>query len=437
MKKRALFGWVGFLCIVTMSVLVLQASSNVAVSSKAMLGASTAAPNLAVNLAKEMKREHWWTFKTKPYKFRFKGLVKKQLYKRHKKLFRKNGVVVPDTFDLRPKLSMIENQGNCGSCWCFSLTAYLRDVWVLAGKDPGRLSQQYCVDCAPGYGCNGGYFDGADAFKKPKGSPSWNSYPYVAKTQRCKSSTPTASIRDWHMVGGNNVPTSLEIEQAVLAYGPLSITVAAGAGPWEGYDGGGVYNACTRGSTDHMINIVGWNNRGCKHRADGSLDPACKATWIVRNSWGIDWGENGYMETLQTDSSGRKCNNVAEEASFFEIDAPVPPAPAPVPTGLVLVAAESSIQAIWASVNFPYLIAIAEGTSVDCKGGTKATENSFIFENLKSGTQYAVGICTTNGSDVSGQATAVATTLTPAQPGWLAKFFQFVWALLFAWWWPF
>lgn len=223
-------------------------------------------------------------------------------------------VDLPNTYVL-PKLSPVENQGSCGSCWAFSLTATLRDTWLNNWKDPGRLSQQYLVDCNKnGYGCQGGYFDAADSLVKPQGAPAWEAYPYVAYDQSCQDAKPVSSIASWHMLK----PTTYEIEYVLSQYHrPVSITVAAGAGPWSSYSGG-VYNACSWGGTDHMITIVGYDNEGEKIGKDGSL-PAGKGIWTVRNSWGTSWGEQGFMRTKMTDSNGNLCNSVAEQAAYFDL----------------------------------------------------------------------------------------------------------------------
>ncbi len=220
---------------------------------------------------------------------------------------------IPAEYDLRNKITQIEDQGQCGSCWAFSLTATLRDVWTLYGKDPGRLSQQYLVDCGHELGCNGGTFDAATYFVTPKGAPSWDSYPYVARTQRCKASTPTAGIIGWHYVGSeSSVPTVKQIQQAILSSGPVSVTVGAD-NAFAQYESG-IYNACSNQQVNHMVNIVGWSDTG--------------KYWIMRNSWGPKWGENGWMRIAYTGRTGRPCNNIGNQAAFYTInDKPLPPVP--------------------------------------------------------------------------------------------------------------
>jgi hypothetical protein len=256
------------------------------------------------------------------------------------------GLVIPNAFDLRTalgtNLSPIEDQGQCGSCWAFSLTATSRDGYVANNVDPGRLSQQYLVDCASNsYGCNGGFFDSADFISENgqglSGSPSWNAYPYTAMTGACRASNSmnVSSIRSWSMLGSPTAGPSIWDIQSYMtdAYKPVSITVAAGAGDWSYYSGG-IYNGCVpNAQTDHMINIVGWDNEGAQFDSNGNL-PAGKGIWILRNSWGTEWGENGWMRMKMTDANGNRCNSVAQNAAgfYFEQDSISTTTPAPTTT---------------------------------------------------------------------------------------------------------
>lgn len=228
---------------------------------------------------------------------------------------------MPNRVDLRAVghgLSQIENQGQAGTCWAHSLTASLRDTWLLNGTDPGRISMQYLVDAAAplGEGCDGGDFDAAKYFFWPKGAPTWASYPYSDKKcdGKLKKSLPKAGIANLVMIAPSHYNMMYVLH---VLKRPLSVVVAAGTGLWESYDGG-VYNACRVGGIDHMINMVGLDMEGASFDSNGNL-PHGKGIGILRNSWGPEWGEAGWMNTKLTDSKGRACNGIAVEAGYFEM----------------------------------------------------------------------------------------------------------------------
>jgi C1A family cysteine protease len=252
------------------------------------------------------------------------GLKRKGSFNAVYKSFKNSKEFIPNTYDLRPSLTQIENQGSCGSCWAFSLTATHRDGHALSGRDPGRLSQEWMVQHSPeSAGCQGGYFDSANDFVSPKGQPLWEACPYKNGAGKCAADLPiAASITKWYMLGEkDSSPTTKDIQAYMVTFGkPVSIDVAAGAGSWMSYKSG-IYNACKSGQVDHMINIVGWDNEGAAFDKNGNLPPG-KGVWILRNSWGTSWGENGYMRSRMTDAKGKRCNAVAEDAAAFEFAQP-------------------------------------------------------------------------------------------------------------------
>jgi len=249
-----------------------------------------------------------------------KGFIRKDLPNAAWKSFKDVKVRIPATMDLRPKLTQIENQGSCGSCWSFSLTATHRDGHTLAGNDPGRLSQEWLVEHSTyAAGCQGGYFDSASDFVTPGGQPLYSACPYKNGNGKCPIDLPKAAhIKAWYMLGvKGSGPTVRDIEAYMTLSGnPISIGVAAGVGRWQSYSSG-IYTSCKSGELDHMINIVGWDNEGAEFDENGNLPPG-KGVWILRNSWGKSWGEQGYMRSKMTDAAGVRCNAVAEEAAAFD-----------------------------------------------------------------------------------------------------------------------
>lgn len=279
-----------------------------------------------------------------------KGLVRTEAGKKYlldKKALRRSTIsaVIPGNWDLTTKVSPPENQGQCGSCWDFSITKALRSALMLAGKDPGRLAFNYLLDnCGPGSsedGCNGGDFPAGDNMLKAAGPWLESQDPYQGYGTSCKHGLAVAGTAiDWVAVGqGESAPSFQELASALSAGHMLSIDVAV-CGDWENYSGG-IFNEnqCGAGSINHMINMVGYDCETSKDAAgncvfNSSGEPINgDGNWKVMNNWGTSWGENGYMR------SRAHMDALATGAMYFDVLVPTPvptptptPSPTPVPT---------------------------------------------------------------------------------------------------------
>jgi C1A family cysteine protease len=248
---------------------------------------------------------------------------------------------VPGGVDLSQKVSPPENQGNCGSCWDFSLTKALRSEFMLKGMDPGQLEFNYLLNnCGSGprmYGCNGGDFVAAKSLLNLEG-PGLNALnPYVQKqSKKCSNQPVKATAVSYAMLGkGAEGPTFKDLAYAVgVERHMLSIDVAAGAGDWADY-ADGIFDDCVDGQVDHMINLVGYS---CESSVDSQgnclFDTKGKPVHgdgylIVQNNWSEDWGIKGYMRTRMYSKRGTKCNAIASDALMFQVNSPKPPEPSP------------------------------------------------------------------------------------------------------------
>lgn len=256
---------------------------------------------------------------------------------------------IPGAVDLSPQVSLPDSQGRCGSCWSFSLSKALRSEMMMAGVDPGTLEYNFLLNnCGTGpkmWGCQGGDFPAAQSFLDERGPGLNAGNPY---TQRdggaCKRLPVSATAVSYMMLGDRQVgPTFKDMAYAMgVGHHMVSIDVAAGAGDWENYSGG-VYDGCSAGNIDHMIDAVGYS---CETSVDESGNCVFDAQGkplhrdgylLVQNNWGENWGvkaangHGGYMKTRMYDSSGNKCNSVASDALIFEIKQVVP-SPTPTPS---------------------------------------------------------------------------------------------------------
>lgn len=178
----------------------------------------------------------------------------------------------------------VKNQGQCGSCWAFSTTGSVEGAWFLAKGELESLSEQQLVDCSTAEGnngCNGGMMD--NAFKyiiQGGGLCTEATYPYQAESGTCKTGCyDVVTISGFVDVQPNN-ETALMI---AVAQQPVSVAVEADGFDWQFYGGGVVTDSCGT-NLDHGVLVVGYGT-----------DATSGDYWKVKNSWGPDWGEAGYI----------------------------------------------------------------------------------------------------------------------------------------------
>jgi len=213
---------------------------------------------------------------------------------------------LPARFDWREQggCTPVRNQGGCGSCWAFATVAPLECNILIRDGISVDLSEQWLLSCnRSNYSCSGGWF--AHEYHEWRtdscggsGAVLESAFPYVASQVPCNC--PYAhpyTIAGWAYVGSSGgVPSTAAIKQAIIDYGPVSVGVYVDSA-FTNYSGG-VFNACTDGTPNHAVALVGWDD------ADGA--------WILRNSWGPYWGEGGYMRIQYG------CSRVGYAACFVE-----------------------------------------------------------------------------------------------------------------------
>jgi len=174
----------------------------------------------------------------------------------------------------------IKDQGQCGSCWAFSTTETVESAILMKGGKPPNMAPQEIVDCdTQDQGCGGGDPQEALGWVKDQGGLDTDDcYPYTATDGTCASDkcTPAGNINSVIPISGSEQ----ELYNALAKYGPLSI--CADASSWSNYNGGVLTGDQCGSDVDHAIQLTGYS-------------PDQGGYWIVRNSWGADWGESGFI----------------------------------------------------------------------------------------------------------------------------------------------
>ena len=213
-----------------------------------------------------------------------------------------------------PYLSPVKDQGSCGSCWAFSTTGALEGVMRFNNYSVERLSEQELVDCSTeNYGCGGGLMHLAfDYIISNKGISSNLKYPYTARDGDCRcldfsekncnsescdcdnescDCNSNENLVNEQVIGSNitdywfTIPRSISDIMASLKYSPISIALDASKFEFRFYGSGVIDIPSNESNTiNHAVLLTGYD-----FDEEGPY-------WIIQNSWGKDWGDNGYAK---------------------------------------------------------------------------------------------------------------------------------------------
>jgi len=212
-------------------------------------------------------------------------------------------------------LSPVKQQGSCGSCWAFSSTNALETFMRFKGYPIDRLSEQELVDCSTeNNGCNGGFMHKAfNYIIDNKGLSSNEDYPYLGKSNHCQNenciidnNNMNKNISMYKNVNGSsliqyefNVPRSIIDRVLSLQISPLCIALDASSIYFQFYKTGVIDIQLNQTQQlNHAVLLVGYGFD------EGGL------YWIIQNSWGTQWGDNGFCKIRVKDGDGILLTNL-------------------------------------------------------------------------------------------------------------------------------
>lgn len=183
-------------------------------------------------------------------------------------------------------LTSVKDQGDCGSCWAFATSASIENLYCQRRPDnKSSLSNQQQLDCNTAtYGCDGGWFTTAFDYTKDRGLTLEESYPYLQYKRSCRDSSMKRNFRHTSYVHLPNDP--VQIKAFIRTKGACA--VGADASKWKLYSTGIFNGAGNSPSCNHAVTLVGYG----------------PDYWLIKNSWGEDWGDAGYIKVSNQKTGG-------------------------------------------------------------------------------------------------------------------------------------
>ncbi len=194
----------------------------------------------------------------------------------------------------------VKDQGKCGSCWAFSTTGSLEGAYFLKYNQLISFSEQELVDCENSkhggndLGCNGGEMDNAFSWiKSNKGLCSEMDYPYVSgTTHKANDQCNVCSVVNGSQIlNWTDVPSKSDDALMYAIYQqPVSVAIDAANLFFQFYKSG-VFTGMCGTNLDHGVLAVGY----------GTDNSTNTDYYLVKNSWGKTWGDNGYIKIARGD----------------------------------------------------------------------------------------------------------------------------------------
>ena len=195
------------------------------------------------------------------------------------------------TYDARNQgyVTPVRDQ-QCGNCWAYSAVGAFEGSYKKINGSFINASEQHAENCVDG-DCSGGF-----AYKvmewmvdQNKNLNTETAVPDAGVNQACAGGTPSTNYyaTDWGVVDPSGdiskIASVADIKEAMCKYGPIAVSVQV-TSMFQNYTNGVFYEFASNynsPSSNHAVVLVGWDDD--------------KGAWLMKNSWGTDWGEDGFM----------------------------------------------------------------------------------------------------------------------------------------------
>jgi C1A family cysteine protease len=286
---------------------------------------------------------------------------------------------VPATLDWRSfeevsYVSTVKNQGGCGSCWAFAVTAGLESQVMLASDGnpvnnfPIDLSEQVLISCSGAGSCSGGSSASASNYVRDVGLPLESCFKYTASNSPCTSACAdyrslTYSIVGLHRASSTTI-TAEDIKKGLYYYGPVVASMYV-YNDFYSYRTGVYSYAAGSYVGAHAVLVVGYDD--------------LNQCFIVKNSWGIGWGEAGFFRIAYSEVGGT--SRFGYSAIVYEGSPGDGPLPEPPPCAYSLSATGKSFKGTGGSAS----VSVYSGIGCDWTASSAASWVSISSGSAGSG----------------------------------------------------
>nr|AGC65593.1 cathepsin [Achaea janata granulovirus] len=207
--------------------------------------------------------------------------------------------LLPESFDWRDKnvVTPVKDQLECGSCWAFTAIANFESQYAIKHGKHVDFSEQHLLDCDQlNYGCDGGLMHWAfEEIIRMGGVVLEYDYPYTGVESFCAN-----NVNMYTTISGcvqYDLRDEEKLRELLVTNGPIA--VALDIVDIVDYKSGVVSFCGTNNGLNHAVLLVGYG-------VDKTIE-----YWLLKNSWGTDWGEEGYFRIKRNRNSCGILNSYA------------------------------------------------------------------------------------------------------------------------------